>query len=51
MIWFTAPVLVVTVVIVFRRGALAILVSTAPLLIGINLDFQLDSLLNLLQQV
>ena len=38
-IWFVASVLAAGVVIVVRRGALAIFVSTASLLIDIDLDF------------
>ena len=37
--WFVAPVLRGVVVIVVRQGALVIFVSTASLLIDIDLDF------------
>ena len=37
--WFLAPVLVAVIIIVIRQGALAILLSTASFLIGIDLDF------------
>ena len=38
-IWFPAPVLVAVIVIVVCRGAFAIFVSTASLLIDVDLDF------------